>query len=89
MAIACIFMFLPIRSWLQSCVADEDIAGDKVTYAERVHFFSSDYDVSNPLTAKAGSIRMLELKIQTEDDPEKKKMYQEQKTNVNNMSAVQ
>lgn len=89
MAIACIFVLLPIRSWLQSCVADEEISHDKVTYAERVHFFSSDYDVSNPLTAKAGKIRMLELQISTTEDPERKKQLEEQKTGVANMTAIQ
>jgi hypothetical protein len=89
MALACIFVLLPVRSWLQSCVADEDISADKVTYAERLHFFSSDYDVSNPLTAKAGRIRMLELQISTTEDPERKKELEEQKSSVNNMTAIQ
>lgn len=82
LAVACIFVLLPISSWLQSCVVGEEIAADKITYAERVHFFASDYDVSNPLTAKAGKIRMLELQIETTEDPEAKKALEEQKAGV-------
>ena len=89
LALAVIFVLLPIRSCLQRCVADDAIAEDKVTYAERVHFFQSDYDVSNPLTAKAGKLRMLQLQIDSTDDPEAKKALEEQKASVSNMSAVQ
>lgn len=59
LAIAIIFVFLPVRSWLQRCVDDSVAADDNVKYKERVAFFSNDYDSSNPLTKKAGDLRIL------------------------------
>lgn len=52
----------PIRAIIRRRLSneEEDEVDDSI-YSDRVLQFTDDYDISNPLTAKKGRIRLLEL----------------------------
>ena len=71
-AIALVFILLPIRTLLNKCVVDDDAEVEDVKYVDRMPFFSTDYDTQNPLTAKKGKLRMLQVKIDNCKDEDQK-----------------
>ena len=59
---ACVI--LPCRSWLSKVVGkDEEALKNTTLYQEVALTFPTDYDKENPLTAKQGKLRLIDIQI--------------------------
>jgi len=62
-AVFCILF--PFRTLINKRVNLKEALNETTSYSSLALSFSSDYDKENPLTTKAGQIRLLEMEIKT------------------------
>jgi hypothetical protein len=75
-ALTLIYSCTPIGTVINNYVLsnkDDESKKDNL-YLEHVKFFDKDYDTYNPLTAKAGKLRLLGYQLEGADDDEKERI---------------
>lgn len=64
MGLSILFIILPIRSCINRLIDQDAALENDKEYVSLINAFPTDYDKENPLTAKAGKLRMLDIQIQ-------------------------
>lgn len=65
LSISFICICLPIRTWLRkSYAASSEGNQDQTAYRKKATQFTDCYDISNPMTAKQGKIRLIDLQME-------------------------
>jgi hypothetical protein len=74
-AIISFYIFFPVRLLINKCQSDDSVLLDDTDYNNVFLDFYTDYDRENPVTKKAGTLRMIEERMKkdaggelTEDD---------------------
>jgi hypothetical protein len=67
LSFAALFVLLPVRTMINSCMADEGTLNknSNETYTKSFEKFTCDYDRENPVTKKDGFVRMIEAKLKS------------------------
>ncbi len=60
-----IYIFFPIRTCINKCQADDSALYDTTGYDSVFLEFMTDYDRENPVTKKAGTLRMIEERMKS------------------------